>query len=295
MKRKIINTIILTFIALGMNHLTGDDTFAQKQVDVEYQAGGGTRLESRMLYHDGQVMARTSNVYLIWYGDWGSRPATKSVLEHFIISIGGSSYSRINFTYPDFNGNAPSGGLVYGGSADDLYSRGSTLSEGDVEGVVSDMLASGALPLDTRGIYLVLATPDITATGFCIDRCQYHNALIHLGTHMKYAFVGNPDRCPASCAPQFANGVVPPNGDRAGDAMASWMAHVVNEIVTNPVGNGWFDRYGLENSDKCIGKFGEMYLTSNGGLANMRLGGRDYLIQQNWVNARKGYCSLSYP
>jgi len=29
-------------------------------------------------------------------------------------------------------------------------------------------------------------------------------------------------------------------------------------------------------------------------LANMTLGTRDYLIQQNWVNALGGYCDLSY-
>jgi len=25
----------------------------------------------------------------------------------------------------------------------------------------------------------------------------------------------------------------------------------------------------------------------------MRLGGRDYLLQQNWVNSKKGHCALN--
>ena len=66
----------------------------------------------------------------------------------------------------------------------------------------------------------------------------------------------------------------------------------MSEIVTNPTGGGWFDRYGLENASKCGGQFGTTYAASNGARANLKLGGRDYLIQQNWVNDRKGNCAM---
>ena len=78
--------------------------------------------------------------------------------------------------------------------------------------------------------------------------------------------------------------------------MVSAIAHALNEVVSNPFGNAWFDRYGLESADKCTGDFGQIYPTPNGAVANMKLGNRDYLIQQNWVNSdRKGYCALAYP
>jgi hypothetical protein len=77
--------------------------------------------------------------------------------------------------------------------------------------------------------------------------------------------------------------------------MASTMAQVLDTVVTDPQGNAWYDKYGLENSDKCQDTYGQTYQTSNGARANMKLGVRDYLIQQNWVNDRKGYCALSYP
>jgi len=32
----------------------------------------------------------------------------------------------------------------------------------------------------------------------------------------------------------------------------------------------------------------------NGAYANMLLGGRDYMIQRNWVNASGGYCAIAY-
>ncbi len=74
--------------------------------------------------------------------------------------------------------------------------------------------------------------------------------------------------------------------------MTSIIAHVLDGIVTNPADSGWFDRYDLENADKCAGTFGETYTTANGAKANVKLGYRDYLIQQNWVNDRKGRCAM---
>jgi len=56
----------------------------------------------------------------------------------------------------------------------------------------------------------------------------------------------------------------------------------------------------MENADKCAWKFGTTYTTANGQKANMKLGARDFLIQQNWVNAVKmpgriqGYCDLQH-
>jgi hypothetical protein len=51
---------------------------------------------------------------------------------------------------------------------------------------------------------------------------------------------------------------------------------------------------GRENADKCAWTFGTEYTVSNGSKANLKLGTRDYLIQQNWVNASGGYCAMSY-
>ena len=77
--------------------------------------------------------------------------------------------------------------------------------------------------------------------------------------------------------------------------MASTIAHELEEAVTDPDLNAWYDHKGEENADKCAWTFGTAYRVSNGAAANMRLGNRDYLIQQNWVNASGGYCALSYP
>lgn len=76
--------------------------------------------------------------------------------------------------------------------------------------------------------------------------------------------------------------------------MASVITHELEETVTDPNLNAWYDTLGNENADKCAWTFGTTYTVSNDSLANMKLGSRDYLIQRNWINAAGGYCDLSY-
>jgi hypothetical protein len=79
--------------------------------------------------------------------------------------------------------------------------------------------------------------------------------------------------------------------------MASVMVHELEEAATDPIGNGWYTPVAgqrEENADKCAWTFGTTYAAANGATANIALGGHDYLIQQNWVNAASGgYCSLT--
>ena len=108
---------------------------------------------------------------------------------------------------------------------------------------------------------------------------------------IKYSFVGNPDRCPSACEAQSTG----PNGNAGADGMASIIAHELEEAVTDPDLNAWYDHRGYENADKCAWTFGTTYAAGgNGAVANMQLGSRNYLIQQNWVNAGGGYCAKSY-
>ena len=74
--------------------------------------------------------------------------------------------------------------------------------------------------------------------------------------------------------------------------MASIIAHELEEATTDPDLNAWYDRRGYENADKCAWTFGTTK-TLNGALYNVTLGGNNYLIQQNWVNASGGYCAMA--
>jgi phosphate-induced protein 1 len=241
-------------------------------------------------YHGGPVMTGTTLVYYIWYGNWGGNSAN-TILENFARNIGGSPYFNINTTYYNGSHVNVTNGVNYGGSTTDNYSRGTSLSDAAIQGIVMDAINSNRLPKDPNGVYFVLTSADVDETsGFCTVYCAWHTYGTILGTDIKYSFVGNPDRCLSGCAAQ----TIGPNGNAGADGMASLIAHELEESVTDPDLNAWYDQRGNENADKCAWTFGPVYKTSNGAYANMLLGGKDYLIQRNWVNASGGYCATSY-
>jgi len=244
-------------------------------------------------YHGGPLLLNTVNVYYVWYGNWAGNTAT-TILTDLASNIGSSSYFNINTTYYDGQSRHVSNSVAYSGSTTDNYSRGTSLTDAGVQGVVSDAISSGRLPKDANGVYFVLTSTDVNeSSGFCTQYCGWHTHGTVSGSDIKYSFVGNPERCPSACS-AVASGPTP-NGNLGADGMASIVAHELEEAVTDPDLNAWYDRRGYENADKCAWTFGATYATANGGKANMKLGSRDYLIQQNWVNSSGGYCALKFP
>jgi hypothetical protein len=241
-------------------------------------------------------------VYFIWYGTWDNNAdntAVQFILTDFVSNLGGTPYFQINAMYPNGFGGAPSGALIYSGAVLDRYSRGLELTASDMAAIVEDKLVTGQLPWDPTGIYVVLASADVSSisTGFCTPAAlPHHGTGIAFGSQFQYAFVGNPNRCPSAAAPQFFSGGVQlptPNQNLAADAMASTLAQLLSRVITNPTNGAWFDRYGLENAAKCVGQFGTTFATPNGARANLKLGPYNYLIQQNWVLGRKEHCAMN--
>ena len=257
-----------------------------------------TRTDRSIAYHNGGVLTGTQYVYLIWYGDWASNIYQQLIVADFMSTLGSSAYFQINTGYPNSAGQTPSGALTYAGSANDAYSHGSALTEADVADVVANAILTGGVPLQSDAIYVVLTSADVTvqdgATQFCLTCCNLHGTSEVAGSGFRYVFVGHPARCPSACA---QHGGPSPNGDYAIDAMVSWLAAALSETVTDPNNDGWYDRYGLENAEKCEGTYGTTYTVTNqaGQLAeaNVKLGQRHYLLQQNWVNGKKGRCAMS--
>ncbi|MBV8208788.1 MAG: hypothetical protein JO133_01880 [Burkholderiaceae bacterium] len=250
--------------------------------------GGGTGI----YYHGGPLLNRSTgaNVYTIWYGDWSGNTAT-SILPNLLSHIGGSPYFNINTTYYDGSALHVTNVVNSLGSTNDAYSQGSVLSDNGVEAVVSQAISSGALPTDSNGVYFVLTSADVVeSSGFCTQYCGWHTSAAIAGADIKFAFVGNPDQCPAACEAQSTS----PNNNAGADGMASVIAHELEEAVTDPDLNAWYDNQGYENADKCAWTFGSTSTASNGSQYNMTLGANQYLIQQNWVNAGSGGCALSF-
>jgi hypothetical protein len=242
-------------------------------------------------YHNGPVMHNGVNIYYIWYGDWSQDSTANPILTNYAQFVGGSPYFNINTTYGDTTGNVPNtpSTIRYAGSVSDPGSQGTSLSDSSIWTIVTNALKT--LPVDPNGVYFVLTAPYVAETsGFLSQYCGWHTDNFFGSTTIKYAFVGNPAASLGSCSIQSTG----PNGDVLADAMVSVIAHELEEAATDPELSAWWDASGNEDADKCAWTFGSTYTTSNGAQANMMIGSRNYLIQQNWVNAGGGYCGLSY-
>jgi phosphate-induced protein 1 len=243
-------------------------------------------------YHGGPVMG-TPNVYLIWYGNWNQSnnsdtPGGQTIIRDFLHGLSGSNYYVTNASY-----GTPTGSFVVKGQTTDSYSQGKSLTDSAIQAIVTR--AIGTLGKDTNGIYFVLTSSDVAETsGFCSQYCGWHTAGTISGSNIKYAFVGNANRCLSGCAAQ----TVGPNGNAGVDGMASVLAHELEEANTDPNLNAWFDSRGAEDADKCAWTFGSHQTrAANGAYYNMTLTGvsgntRHFLIQRELdVNSK---CYIDY-
>ncbi len=253
-------------------------------------------------YQPGGTVISQPNIYVIWYGDWPTNScsqengsSTPAIINDFLGSLGESDWNKINTSYYQLiNGKKtfvqPTADVE--GCIVDSGSQGLTL-DGDTGAQVSDVvdhaLSTNLLKTDPNGVYLVLTASNVSVTDFMTVLCAYHYFYDTPQSTIKYAFIGDASASLASCAPQVSNS---PNGNPAADAMASVIAHEFVEAVSDPLGLSWYDQAGFENADKCAWTYGKAFKTTNGSFANMTLGDRQYLIQQN-VAANTNTCILS--
>lgn len=251
-------------------------------------------------YNGGPVMLGPHNVYFIWYGNFSGNIAL-TMLPDLINGFGGSQYFNTNTTYGDASANIANT-VTMAGSFFDNYSQGTALTQASFSNVINTPLQTGKLPVDPNGIYFVLTSPDVTlttgTTRFCTTYCGFHTFGTFGTTDIKVAFVGDPaTQCPfrpgqLGCSAQSLS----PNGNEGADAMANVMAHELDEAVTDPHGDAWFHvDTAHENGDLCNFKFGTKFPALNtGAFANIVLSGRQFLIQQNWLNFGGGSCAMGF-
>jgi hypothetical protein len=241
---------------------------------------GGTLGSATISYHGGPIITGTTNVYAIYYGDFSADGSNyKTVINSFLTSIGGSPYYGINTSYYNSANVHVSNSVSYKGSIAKTAYLGTSLTDANIKTIVSDAISAALLPKDTNALYFVLTSKNVTASsGFCTQYCGWHTYGTISGSNIKYSFVGNPAKCISSCAAQTTG----PNANAGADGAVSIIAHELEEAVTDPQLNAWYDSQGYENADKCAWTFGTTSLAANGSKYNVTLGGKQYLIQRNW-------------
>ena len=223
-------------------------------------------------YHNGAIMnsAGGVNVYIIWYGSWGADTA-KTILPTFLSGLNNSPYFAINTTYADAAGTAITAKVnVLGQYSYDTNTLGTSLSDANILSLAKGSLGLGTIPstVDSNALYFVFTAPGISeSSGFLTAYCGWHSSemmdylntsplpAVAPATNMKYSFVGDPGTNNA-CIGQSQT-TYSPNSNVGADAMASVVAHELEETVTDPDGTGWWNSTtGQENGDQCAWKFG---------------------------------------
>lgn len=244
-------------------------------------------------YNGGPVMLGPHHVYFIWYGNWSGNTAT-TILPNLIAGLNGSNYLNTDTTYGDNSSNIDNDVSLVS-QFFDSGSQGTALGTTGVLASVTAALNNNSLPTDANGIYFVLTAPNVTEGQFCQQYCGYHNHATIKSTDIKFAFVGNAaTQCPSTAQVTCSAQGVTPNSNEGADAMANVMAHELNEAITDPDLNAWFDNSGQEVGDLCSFNFGNFFRVGNGSAANIALGTGNFLIQQNWVNDSGGFCGMGF-
>jgi hypothetical protein len=266
--------------------------------------GGGGGGNTGIFYHGGPVLnsSRSTRVVAIYWsrtaaiyqggpvpgnGASGSAAQDGSLVGLFLRSLGGSPYFNINTTYTD-GGGAVANSVEYRGYfADNVNAPSGTTSVSDAQIQAEIARSFGQYPNDGHTIYVLFTEGKVNlGGGFGTQYCAYHGHFAHSSGDVLFAVQPYNYAYPSACT----NGTPSPNNDPGADAEVSTLAHEIEEAATDPNLNAWYDRRGYENADKCAWTWGTTSTASNGGVYNMTLGGKNFLIQRNWINQGSGGC-----
>jgi len=320
--RKVSLALILLFVMVATNSLMAQSVLRQEPQpggkwfpngdgsvrivpDDGAMPSGNTVVTGNGINYNGGPVLQGNPVplYLIFYGNWngsGSNTmATVNLVEHYVSSLGNTPYENINSTYGDTTGNV-SGNVKLGGTIFDTGSQGTRLNNNRLSAIVTRSFSNG-LPTDANGVYFVITSSNVSERGFCSSFCGFHTRQTLNGVDIKWAFIGNTDRCPNACEIQSTGPNSPATGVGGADGLINVLTHEQEEAISDPDLNAWFDSSGQENADKCNFNFGATSTCngSNGCAAggnaagakfNQTFGGNDWMIQQNWENANGGGC-----
>jgi hypothetical protein len=271
----------------------------------------GALVQAGINYHGGPVLQAQTNVAAIYWaastiyaggptpGSTGAGSGDGSNVGYFLNHIGGSPYFNINTSYTNGSGLPIVNRVNYTQFwANNVYSVPSgtkRVSDATMLSMLQYGFNNGKLTYDPSTLYAIFTQGSVNlGGGFGTQYCAYHswgNVTIN-GVTRTVLYAAMPDDYAKANA--CSSGLKSPNNDPHADAVVSTLVHEVEETTTDPNGNAWYDSRGYENADKCAWTWGTTFTTSNGGVANVTLGTKSFLIQRNWLNVGSGSCQLSF-
>jgi hypothetical protein len=290
----------------GQKHIPNGDGSTTLVPDTGAAPSGQAVVTGNGINYNGGPVLKGSPVpiYVIWYGNWNgtgsNTQATVTLVDTWLNSVGNTGYERINTTYGDNTGNV-SGNLNLGAQIFDTGSQGTKLTNRKLTAIVTRSFTNG-LPTDPNGVYVVITASNISEQGFCSQFCGFHTRQTLNGADIKWAFVGNTDRCPSGCEGQATGPNSPATGVGGADGLINVLTHESEEAITDPDLNAWFDASGQEDADKCNFRFGTVTTctvangctsaaATAGSKFNQTFGGKNWLMQMEWENSRGGGCT----
>lgn len=210
-----------------------------------------------------------------------------SLVGYSLRSIGGTPVWLINHDYHDSQGRAVPNALQYTHSWANNSYPGSAPSDDGIRLMIMSRFGSKYPPSNSTSYAAFTGTTvnlggNFGSGGYCAyrNKFSYFNGISYV---TEYVVMPHASSAP-SCTPAVNGCNHTPNADVPADIVVSPLSHLLEETVTDPRLNAWYDSAhpGQENADTCDWTWGTRYAAGNGSQANVTVGSTHFLIQRNW-------------
>ena len=269
---------------------------------------GPLTAEAPLTYHAGPVVHNGHAYAIFWEPPGYSFPSDyKAPVARYFSGVaadsgGHTNVYSVNKQYADSAG-AAAYNVTFSGVYTDTASLPSSdcsdpatslcLSDPALTGELSSFIAARGLPRGLSNQYFLFTPPGV---GSCYDDgtgpqcafdvwCAYHSWLSSGSGTTLYAihpFVAGDQSCDTGQSPNHTSA----------DPTLNLVSHEHNEMITDPIGNGWYDQDGNENGDKCAWTWGTLFGAVDSAY-NQVIAGTPYLLQQEWSN-QDGGCVTTF-
>jgi hypothetical protein len=275
-----------------------------KMLGVVAPKGQGNKVTggSALVYHGGPVM-HTNTTYTIFWGPANHPfdPSYVSLINRFFGDVAhdsglstnvysvGTQYSSILYSSSVGGSFADTNGYPASGCKDRYTSV--CLTDAQLRAELQSVISAKGWPTDTGTAYFIFTPQNVgSCAGTCAfsSFCAYHSWINTSTGTILYANMPYAMWVPSAC-----DSGQHPNGNDA-DATIDGASHEHNEMITDPVGTGWFTKNGYEQGDLCNFIYGPPVpgspSTSSGAAYNQVIGkgSNPYWIQEEWSNSPSG-------